>query len=440
MIKRQRGRPRKDSSNTSVTPTSNHELTTVRGRGRPSKASTLGSASVSSVPTPGEVTSESEYSTPGTSKVPTPATQERPEKLSSIQVQLPSSSDIRVRQDRERSLRTSIYSMSGPARKSRTVIEDTDDEEDDFSDTSPDAKLARRLQDAEEKAAPKPADLSRGRRGRASDVVPSELAKALDRASTKRRRSSPNLPLRGSSSVSRPSKRIKVGSDPGTIDIDAEIAAGADLPLDQIEDSIDESSFSEGDDLSDDLGDLYDSSEDEPISKKKLAARKPLPKPARSARAVRKSVSNSARLSGAVSSTLNTLAAVEDDSDELSEADVDGSTEVSSMASGLSSAATSDGEVDAAVAEVRRLATERRAFRRTGSNRRLKKERDRLLSNHPEVETMWQDLEKMPVIKAERAAQPTTISRQLKPFQLEGLSWMTKMEKMEWKGGLLGGK
>jgi len=34
--------------------------------------------------------------------------------------------------------------------------------------------------------------------------------------------------------------------------------------------------------------------------------------------------------------------------------------------------------------------------------------------------------------------QPIHISRELKPFQLEGLDWMIKQEKTQWKGGLLG--
>lgn len=57
---------------------------------------------------------------------------------------------------------------------------------------------------------------------------------------------------------------------------------------------------------------------------------------------------------------------------------------------------------------------------------------------HPDLVTMWTDLEKMPALKAGKAKQPDTISRQLKPFQLEGLAWMVAMEKTKWKGGLLG--
>ena len=51
---------------------------------------------------------------------------------------------------------------------------------------------------------------------------------------------------------------------------------------------------------------------------------------------------------------------------------------------------------------------------------------------------MWDTLENMPVVNAGRIAQPTSISRQLKPFQLEGVAWMKEMENLQWKGGLLG--
>jgi SNF2-related domain len=66
------------------------------------------------------------------------------------------------------------------------------------------------------------------------------------------------------------------------------------------------------------------------------------------------------------------------------------------------------------------------------------KGRARLGKHHPELLTMWTDLEKLPAIKTVRAEQPKSISRELKPFQLEGLSWMEAMEKTEWGGGLLG--
>lgn len=87
---------------------------------------------------------------------------------------------------------------------------------------------------------------------------------------------------------------------------------------------------------------------------------------------------------------------------------------------------------------IRAQMNNRRAYRSYRSDRRIKNDRSRLERQHPEIKTMWKDLENMPVLKAGKAEQPKSISRQLKPFQLEGLAWMTEMEKTEWKGGLLG--
>ena len=70
--------------------------------------------------------------------------------------------------------------------------------------------------------------------------------------------------------------------------------------------------------------------------------------------------------------------------------------------------------------------------------RRAKRERARLERAHPEIVTMWNDLKAIEPIQAAPAEQPPGISRKLKSFQLEGLSWMTRQEKSRWKGGLLG--
>ncbi|KAI0403659.1 hypothetical protein F4802DRAFT_598856 [Xylaria palmicola] len=69
---------------------------------------------------------------------------------------------------------------------------------------------------------------------------------------------------------------------------------------------------------------------------------------------------------------------------------------------------------------------------------RRKNDRLRLEYNHPELTTMWDDLRNMPDLNAGTATQPTMISLQLKPFQLQGLAWMKAMEQTPWKGGLLG--
>jgi DNA repair protein RAD16 len=62
----------------------------------------------------------------------------------------------------------------------------------------------------------------------------------------------------------------------------------------------------------------------------------------------------------------------------------------------------------------------------------------KLEKQHPRIITMWEDLRNAPPITPVPAAQPAGISRALKPFQLEGLNWMTRQEKTQYRGGLLG--
>jgi DNA repair protein RAD16 len=85
-----------------------------------------------------------------------------------------------------------------------------------------------------------------------------------------------------------------------------------------------------------------------------------------------------------------------------------------------------------------RLARMRRARMSGGGYDRKQARRAKLEKAHPEIKTMWKDLEKVPIITPIEAAQPEAITRRLKPFQLEGLDWMIKQEKSSYKGGLLG--
>ena len=64
--------------------------------------------------------------------------------------------------------------------------------------------------------------------------------------------------------------------------------------------------------------------------------------------------------------------------------------------------------------------------------------RERAEEAHPKLLTMWKDLAEVPVLEVQRAEQPPSINRRLKPFQLEGLSWLTRQEKTAYRGGLLG--
>ncbi|KAL8634315.1 MAG: hypothetical protein Q9228_008091, partial [Teloschistes exilis] len=90
----------------------------------------------------------------------------------------------------------------------------------------------------------------------------------------------------------------------------------------------------------------------------------------------------------------------------------------------------------------RRAARGRRGWRHNSFADRLEsraaKEREKLEIAHPEIKTMWKTLEAVPKIIPQEAEQPTTITRKLKSFQLQGLDWMMKQEKSQWKGGLLG--
>lgn len=70
-------------------------------------------------------------------------------------------------------------------------------------------------------------------------------------------------------------------------------------------------------------------------------------------------------------------------------------------------------------------------------DRKLRR-REKLEKAHPEIKTMWDDLAEVAIIKPVEAAQPDSITRRLKPFQLEGLDWMIRQEKSSYRGGLLG--
>ncbi|KAJ6134279.1 DNA repair protein RAD16 [Penicillium sp. IBT 18751x] len=70
--------------------------------------------------------------------------------------------------------------------------------------------------------------------------------------------------------------------------------------------------------------------------------------------------------------------------------------------------------------------------------RRMQADRKKLEKKHPIILTMWDDLKARPLIPAKQAKQPESITRKLKPFQLEGLNWMMEQEKTDYRGGLLG--
>ncbi|KAM0433967.1 hypothetical protein ACHAPT_003911 [Fusarium lateritium] len=442
---RSRGRPRKsvpvieiasstaESSALDVAPPK-------KRRGRPSKTIVLESESTSSVPTPQDGTSESGYSTPATSKVPTPATTDYSKPSSTLEVQLPGPSRLSG-QDRERGLRNSIYSMKTGTKGKAIVIPDSDD--DDFLDDSRDAQVARRLQqdDLAQASTASSAWPPPRRSTRTSESTSLVASSVPQKGPAKRGRSSTNFTPKSN----RPSKKPKYAipdSDDSEINMDAEIAAAAGLDSDAEFalglDSDGDASFADLDDASD--GDeAADVSSDDGnpflnVPSRRRRARGPLrslapapapaPAPASAPQPTQDALANSG---------YHIVPSDTPDADS-------GLTDFDPLDT-LSLFSISDTDQDPNVPSttaVQSISRARRAYRPAGSSRRLKKERDRLEAHHPEITTMWQELENMPVLKAGKAPQPQTISRQLKPFQLEGLAWMMEMEKMEWKGGLLG--
>ncbi|RMD43920.1 hypothetical protein DV735_g1195, partial [Chaetothyriales sp. CBS 134920] len=138
--------------------------------------------------------------------------------------------------------------------------------------------------------------------------------------------------------------------------------------------------------------------------------------------------------------------------------DEDEEDEESSFESALSSLPESDSDSDSnmapngtapapgtdtgpvtALARSRNRALDRRMRRRGAQHMdRAQRERRRLERAHPEIKTMWEDLEACKPIVPIAAPQPANITQKLKPFQREGLDWMQKQEQSQWRGGLLG--
>ncbi|KAL1641609.1 DNA repair protein rad16 [Diplodia intermedia] len=139
----------------------------------------------------------------------------------------------------------------------------------------------------------------------------------------------------------------------------------------------------------------------------------------------------------------------EDTSDDFVDMDAEGDSDDADSEDipliNRSSSALQTSTTDTTRFNVPRLTEEQRASLRAGYHRirdprerRKRRHRDNFERSHPELRTMWEDIQKIPIIKPTPALQPVSISRKLKSFQLEGLDWMIKQEKTQYKGGLLG--
>ncbi|KHN95617.1 DNA repair protein RAD16 [Metarhizium album ARSEF 1941] len=491
-VKRPRGRPYRASLLSAATTSTASSPCHLNGvEPRHARATAISSTSASSAVTPQELSSDAEYSTPATSTFPTPlaaevsASTEASRPLTSLEIRLPA----RRRDDdsdSERALRKSIYSMK--ANRKLTEIIDSDEEDDDFSDTGRYAKIARQVQD-EEFARAGEATLRSSPRRRSSRAVTAISSPLPAPSVSKRTRASTT----SFTQLARPAKKSRVISDSedptaSDIDMDTEIAVAAALDSelsDPLELSEDEATCEATADAGDDVSDVF--SDDEPLSAKKRGKlpAKPRALPAKGRVSVRRgrppTAATGSKSTFARSRNPARKAVTRSDDAEVADEMVGITSDVSSVSAVMTSSDSSDPEQG--VSQSRRIAANRRAYRsgnrgrlsitsdvssvsavmtssdssdpeqgvsqlqriaanrrayRSGNRGRLKKERDRLEYHHPEIVTMWEDLEKMPVLQAGMAPQPQSISRQLKPFQLEGLAWMKEMEKLEWKGGLLG--
>ncbi|KAK2019723.1 SNF2 family domain-containing protein [Colletotrichum eremochloae] len=449
-----------------------------RGRGRPRKSFSLADDSASSAPSAAastDFTSTSGNSTPATSSVATPAPSITADGLGSrksvskIEVQLPTAAGLQS----ERALRRSQYSMA-PIKRKRSEIGDSDDEDDEeHSDNDRDAIVARRLQKEENRKATKTTQISdaalarrlqekeyemdnsdapvttrRNRRSMTStqlpvaesDVEMSEDIPLAARATSGGRQR--GRPARNSTSLAqRYAKKQKNLLHRRDQD---KLAGFALESEDESEGFVSDDDFNEKPkrsaskvhhkdqnksagfalELEDDQeGSVFDSGDDFVEKPKKSRSKEPV-------RMTRNTASSSAQPPAALEEHADS------DDDALSSLSGFSSydSDATNVASAVSTASDSDGRLQNAVI---RQSRGRRAFQR-GSKRRGQLERDRLVHHHPELLTMWQELEALPPLRPDKIAQPKQISRQLKPFQLQGVAWMIAMEQTDYRGGLLG--
>lgn len=392
--------------------TRDSSITSTRRRARVSEAD---KEAPSSVATPRHGFSEDEaVGTPDTSKFPTPSDSEL------LSKQAGTRSSIRVK----------LTALS----REESEIYETDDEPLGSSLPALPSTVGPADQDGTAKG-------NRGVGNRFDAPLPSRSSKRTRRDTL-------------SSNISpQPKKKNRIIPDSDEVndsglDLDAEIAMGEALQMGQVALPAEVITVDDSEELSElsDLSDLQDTemessfgedSEDEPLSKSK--GKQPARPPRRTSIAKGKGQRYGESVDKPSIDEIAAKVAKRITVEYLSDSPASDFTPIESDPDEPSNVSDSDAEVEeTGSSSVRRLAAQRRAYRRPENNKRLKKERSRLENNHPELKTMWSDLENMPILKVGQAEQPKSIFRQLKPFQLEGLAWMTAMEKHEWKGGLLG--
>lgn len=365
--------------------------------------------------------------------------------------------------ERAKKLRESSLSLNpfGSKRKRSSFCEEDEDDEDEAedSDNTPDAQLARALQEEEDRKGNEMViDDS------TEEVTPRRTSRPLrplrpaPRLSYHKADSDDELEVKPSSSkyvATQFAKRRQLGSDSILGAAHSSIPDSQDSDNFNESDDSDESEFDPGNNIQDAViadTDEQDGSEDDPRSLRSLVKRLITPKVL--VRLPRPSVRGTGRGPGrgrggiAVGRVLGSIknessTSLSELSDVVLDPPSDSDSEVDSMVLGESSDDNDDDILLGGPGTGLPMQSSRRIRRALQTLedrglRRARQDRARLEQHHPELLTMWEDLKNAQTIKPEMAKQPTTISRELKPFQLEGLSWMKAMEKTQWGGGLLG--
>jgi DNA repair protein RAD16 len=346
---------------------------------------------------------------------------------------------------RAAALRNSQYSLNPNKRKR---IADSEDEEDADEDNTPDAQFARALQEQED--------------AKANDMSAMDIdGSAPRRTSRKVQKILPKIDY--GSELSDDEDDIVTFNSPGLarrpkVELSAEGANGVKFTVSKkakiIQDTDESDDFVEIDDSED-----YDApiAMTTPRSRMKQVVQEqskafkasssprrglskmgpPAPRPRNTMKFGKSPAMKREDTKASVSSGLTSLgmSLLTTESDFDSEDSGDSSFDSSSDSDGA-------GPSTAIFPGARRRASARHrinlAEHGSGGTRRSRLERARLEAHHPELQTMWKELENLPKIGSVTIEQPKNINRELKPFQLEGVAWMKAMEKTEWGGGLLG--
>jgi DNA repair protein RAD16 len=411
-----------------------------------------GRDSLSSVTTANDFNESSGYSTPATSAVTTPAIGSKPPttrrgRRSAAMASVESSTLAVNAVARAAALRNSRFALNSAGNK-RKRIPSSDEEEDADVDNTPDAQLARALQEQEDASAHEMAGSDGGSSLRRT---PRKVQKILPKTDFASDFSDSDIEMTNFSPKLAKRPKIELGAS-GSNTVKFGSAKKSKFVADSDEDSDD---FVEIDDSEDDLAEDSDA----PIAMSSARSRaKQEPKKYKISLETTSSRNNSRpvpKASGRISKSVPKLKR----EDTKASASSSGLTDIGTPAitdsefdSELSLDSDDlDSDIDTDDGPLAQIGTMPRAprmsmaaARRRVNNleerqsRRGRMERLRLEAHHPELHTMWKDLEDIPKIGDVKIEQPKNISRELKPFQLEGVAWMKAMEQTEWGGGLLG--